>query len=504
MTGDIPGAHLDRLAGSLTGLLVGDALGVPYEFHSADSLSPAELIEFQPPAGFRRSHRSVPPGTWSDDGAQALVLLDSLLSRQRLDLGHFSDGLGRWMAEGFCAVDDEVFDVGIQTGRALACLANGIEPREAGPREERDNGNGSLMRVLPVPLWHRGTDYELVELSSEQSLPTHGHMRSRIACALYSLWVRCVLEERLNPWDAAVARLKHVAHATAFDDQELGRVLDPANASCIEGSGYVVNSLWSARAAVLETSSFEECVRRAVAFGNDTDTTAAIAGGVAGAMYGLAGIPRRWRMELRGSEILQPLQAALLAHHQPQGKSRGTTKTSLSHPIQIATLPVGQGKIGITFCPGKKQTGAMSGTWERDLVADLAAICNWGASDIVSLIEADEMTSLGVEELPEIAKGFGMRWHHLPIVDQQAPNESFEHLWTEIMEGLKNTLSKGGSVLVHCKGGLGRAGTVAARLLMAANPTLSSSAAIAMVRAVRPGAVETYLQEQYLRTFEPH
>ena len=97
-----------------------------------------------------------------------------------------------------------------------------------------------------------------------------------------------------------------------------------------------------------------------------------------------------------------------------------------------------------------------------------------------------------------------MRWHHRPIVEQQAPDESFERLWTEVVEGLKSTLTKGGSVLVHCKGGLGRAGTVAARLLMAANPTLSSSAAIAMVRAVRPGAVETYLQEQYLRTFEPH
>lgn len=315
MTGDIPGALLDRLAGSLTGLLVGDALGVPYEFHSADSLPPTELIEFQPPAGFHRSHRSVLPGTWSDDGAQALVLLDSLLVREGLDLEHFSKGLLRWMSQGFCAVDGKVFDVGIQTSRALGRLAAGVAPAQAGPAGERDNGNGSLMRVLPLALWHQGSDQELVMLSSEQSLPTHGHMRSRIACALYSLWVRCVLAGGSHPWDEATSRLRLIAPSLELDPQEMEQVLDPANAECVQGSGYVVDSLWSARAAVLETSTFDACVRRAVSLGNDTDTTAAIAGGVAGALYGLSGIPRSWREGLRGNDILAPLLNGLISHH---------------------------------------------------------------------------------------------------------------------------------------------------------------------------------------------
>ena len=185
MTSPGPLLQLDRVAGSLTGLLVGDALGVPYEFHAAERLPHEALIDFQPPVGFPRSHRSVLPGTWSDDGAQALVLLDSLLARQGLDLDHFSNGLLRWMSEGFCAVDGNVFDLGIQTGRALGQLAAGIAPSRAGPAGERDNGNGSLMRVLPLALWHNGSDLELCELSAERSLPTHGHMRSRIACALY-------------------------------------------------------------------------------------------------------------------------------------------------------------------------------------------------------------------------------------------------------------------------------------------------------------------------------
>ena len=320
MTSHGPVLHPDRVAGSLTGLLVGDALGVPYEFHAAERLPHEALIDFQPPVGFPRSHRSVLPGTWSDDGAQALVLLDSLLARQGLDLDHFSNGLLRWMSEGFCAVDGNVFDLGIQTGRALGQLAAGIAPSRAGPAGERDNGNGSLMRVLPLALWHNGSDLELCELSAEQSLPTHGHMRSRIACALYSLWVRCVLCEIAQPWDEAVSRLTLLAAALGFDQQEVDLVLDPANAAAVLGSGYVVDSLWSARAAVLGTTTFEECLRRAVAFGNDTDTTAAIAGGVAGAMYGLTGIPMTWRSQLRGNEILMPLQKALVAHHEEQSQ----------------------------------------------------------------------------------------------------------------------------------------------------------------------------------------
>lgn len=491
--------HIDRVAGSLTGLLVGDALGVPYEFHASEVLPPADEIDFQPPDAFRRSHCSVPPGTWSDDGAQALVLLESLLAKGELDLKHFANGLQRWMTHGFCAVDGHVFDVGIQTGRALRRLGAGVEPRYAGPNGERDNGNGSLMRVLPLALWHRGTDQELAALSSEQSLPTHGHSRARIACALYSLWVRCVLSDKPRHWDEAVTRLKNVAAALEFEEEDVECVLDWTNASRVHGTGYVVDSLWSARAAVLETSSFEACVRRAVSFGNDTDTTAAIAGGVAGAMYGLAGIPERWRSGLRGNEILAPLLKALQEHLEPPHPKETVTKTSQSHPLQIANLQLDHGRIGVTFCPGKKQRAALSGTWERDLATDLGVIRDWGARDVVSLIETHEMVQLGVEGLSAQTCAHGMRWHHLPIPDQQTPDSSFEILWAEVLPVLLATLKGGGGVVVHCKGGLGRAGTVGARLLLAGNPQLTPEEAIAKVREVRPGAIENRAQELHVR-----
>ena len=307
----------DRLAGSLIGLLIGDALGVPYEFHPPETLPAETDIEFKPPASFSRSHASVAPGTWSDDGAQALVLLDSLLMCKRLNLDHFAGGLLQWRAEGFCAVDGNIFDIGIQTQGAIARLKAGTLASQSGPAGERDNGNGSLMRVLPLALWHQSTDEELAMLAAEQSLPTHGHPRSQIACALYCLWVRFALSDAVEPWEEATQRLRQIAPELSFPFDEVEIVLDPANAARTRGTGYVVDSLWSARAAVVHTSCFEESVRSAIALGHDTDTTAAISGGVAGAIYGLGGIPIRWRRELRGTEIYQPLLSALLDRRVP-------------------------------------------------------------------------------------------------------------------------------------------------------------------------------------------
>lgn len=307
-------ARLDRIAGSLLGLLVGDALGVPYEFHPPAGIPARGLVEFDPPPDFPRAHHGIPPGTWSDDGAQALVLLDSLLANGGLDLGHFTQGLLRWARDGFCAVDGRVFDIGVQTHRALSRLATGTPPHTAGPAGERDNGNGSLMRVLPLALWHRGPDVDLVLLAMRQSLPTHGHPRAQLACAFYCLWVRAVLSGASSAWDAAALRLREIALALALPSAELDLILDPAQAKAVRGSGYVVDTLWSARAALDDGTDFEACVRNAILLGHDTDTTAAVAGGVAGALYGETGIPPRWRQHLRGQDILQPLLDGLLEH----------------------------------------------------------------------------------------------------------------------------------------------------------------------------------------------
>jgi protein-tyrosine phosphatase len=152
--------------------------------------------------------------------------------------------------------------------------------------------------------------------------------------------------------------------------------------------------------------------------------------------------------------------------------------------------------VGITFCPGKYDPYAMTGFWDRDLDLDLGAIRSWGAAAVVTLLEANELTLLRVEHLGKEVIRRKMAWYHLPIVDGSIPDEQFERQWESAGYELRSILRGGGDVLVHCRGGLGRAGTIGTRLLI----ELGMEPAIAMerVRSERPDAIEKPTQEQYL------
>lgn len=302
----------ERLSGGLIGLLVGDALGVPFEFHPPDALPPAEWIEYQPPIDFPRAHMGTPPGTWSDDGAQALCLLALLLDRGQLDPEDLGRRLLAWYDKGYLAVDGCVFDVGIQTGLALPALRRGTPALLAGSTEERALGNGSLMRVLPMALWHRGTDAELVADAQAQSCLTHGHPRAQVCCALYCLWARRTMEGERDPWQAATHTLRALYPEGRVERAELEWAIRPDDPPTGRGGGYVVDSLRSARWAV-EQGSYEAVVRAAIGLGDDTDTTAALTGGIAGIRDGVEAGPRRWRDGLRGQELVAPLLEQLLA-----------------------------------------------------------------------------------------------------------------------------------------------------------------------------------------------
>jgi ADP-ribosyl-[dinitrogen reductase] hydrolase len=173
-------------------------------------------------------------------------------------------------------------------------------------------------------------------------------------------------------------------------------------------------------------------------------------------------------------------------------------RTSHTHPLQIAAISAGLtfGRVGITFCPGKYDRQAMSGYWDRDLSVDLDAIRDWGAAAVATLLEQKELALLRVETLGAEVVGRGMFWFHLPIVDVSTPDEGFERQWAVAGDGLRRLLSSGRDVLVHCRGGLGRAGTIGARLLIELG--MEPTAAVKQVRAVRPGAIETPEQERYV------
>ena len=177
-------------------------------------------------------------------------------------------------------------------------------------------------------------------------------------------------------------------------------------------------------------------------------------------------------------------------------------RTSLTHPLKIASISAGAtlGRVGITFCPGKCDANAATGSWDRDLNLDLDAIRSWGAAAIVTLVEPHELTLLRVERLGEETARRGMRWFHLPIADVSTPDEEFERRWEVEGEEIRALLRGGRDVLVHCRGGLGRAGTIGARLLVELG--MQPTEAIQQVRTVRPGAIETFAQERYVRGLE--
>jgi ADP-ribosyl-[dinitrogen reductase] hydrolase len=175
-----------------------------------------------------------------------------------------------------------------------------------------------------------------------------------------------------------------------------------------------------------------------------------------------------------------------------------SVRTSLSHPLRIDELSIDgvNGFLGLTLCPGKTDPYGLTASWKRDLAADMDIIVEWGASVVVSLIEDNEFDLLQVSDLGPAVERAGMIWYHLPIKDITAPGDAFERRWTEKGEEIKDSLSAGGKVLLHCRGGLGRTGTVAAKILVEFGYT--PDVAIEAVRRARPGAIENSVQERYV------
>ena len=285
---------------------------MPYEFKSPSELPPLAQIEMAPPPDLDRTY-GLPDGTWSDDGAQALCLLASLVESGEWNIHDFGARLVAWYDEGYMAIGKHVFDVGITSAQSIRRLRSGVPATEAGASDEHSNGNGSLMRSLPVALWalrHDLGDAEIIRIAREQSLVTHAHGRSQLCCALYCVWATRIGRglEAESAWDESVQVLAgSVEEAERIELQT--RILPDGLAT---GSGYVVDCLRSARVA-LGAGDFEAVGQRAVSFGNDTDTTACVACGLAGLRDGAYGIPVRWVEALREKETVEQVLAEMLA-----------------------------------------------------------------------------------------------------------------------------------------------------------------------------------------------
>jgi ADP-ribosyl-[dinitrogen reductase] hydrolase len=303
----------EQMKWGLLGLLVGDALGVPYEFTKPKDMPPLKDIEYEPPPGFQKAWPNVPAGTWSDDGSQALCVLDALQNASAEE--RIEEAVGKrlldWYQNGFMAVDKRVFDIGNTTREALHRLIGGVLATASGMKGERTHANGSLMRTLPVAFLHPAADDEVVRAAMGQSRVTHAEAIPMLCCAFYCLWARHIATGAYTSsesWNLAFDALHRVVPKgilTAnimFIQQWRGPVA---------GSGYCVDSLHSAKQALEVGTDYESVVKHAISLGNDTDTTACIVGGLAGIKYQT--LPQRWLDGLRGKEILNPVLAGLEA-----------------------------------------------------------------------------------------------------------------------------------------------------------------------------------------------
>jgi ADP-ribosylglycohydrolase/protein-tyrosine phosphatase len=482
----------DRLEGAVWGHVVGDAVGVPYEFKDSSDI---DEVRF----GAKGTHRQ-PPGTWSDDGALMLALLDSLLS-----VGFDATDQGQrslaWFRNGAYAPDGNVFDFGNATSEALGAIEQGVAAEDAGPTDEWSNGNGSLMRILPLALVLRDIpDRSLIELAHRASRVTHGTALAQVACALYCIVARRLIAMALDADPThALEDARSTLRAAYGDSERWGE--HRAALETIEtwpdrgGRGYVVDSFWSAWDAFAGAASYEETVERAVRYGNDTDTTAAIAGGLAGIRWGIDGIPTEWLGSMRGVDIARPLVDRLL--------DAGGYQTSTGNPIRVNWVEFGSvpklrsspGRLGMTFLPGKRYEG-INGSHHRDLAADVARLRDvYGIDVFLLLVEDAELVETRTTGLgPAMAKAdIELRRH--PVSDMDVPEDPVGFAAT--LANIRRELEGGRSVAVACLGGLGRTGTAVGCLLV--DRGLDADAAIALTRASREGTIETERQEQFVR-----
>jgi ADP-ribosyl-[dinitrogen reductase] hydrolase len=288
----------ERVLGGLWGALVGDALGVPVEFKDRAS------VQAEPVVGMRgNGTHHQPPGTWSDDGSLTVCTVDSLVNTE-FDTEDMGRRFVRWMQDGLWTARGEVFDIGGTTADALMRIAKGTPAEEAGRTHEDSNGNGSLMRILPVVLRFATEPMEKFSRRVERaSAITHGPERSKMACVFYALVVRHLLfgQKPKAALDAARMEFRRwYERAPALDRfyHHLADDFDWLSEELIVSTGYVLHTLHASLWCLLTTKNYRDCVLKAVNLGYDTDTTGCVAGGLAGAAYGIKSIPKEWIDEL--------------------------------------------------------------------------------------------------------------------------------------------------------------------------------------------------------------
>lgn len=298
----------------LLGIAIGDALGVPFEFKDRRVLKENPCADM---VGF--GTYNLPPGTFSDDSSLTFCLAEALTKGFDLDI--IANNFVRWCYENYWTPRGSVFDIGISTKESINRLVKGMRPDLAGGMAPDSNGNGSLMRISPLIFYlkdkPRAERYEITKLVSSI---THGHIRSVIACFYYLEFGLNLLAGK-SKFETYLLLQKNISkhlHYLSINPDEvilfdrlLGQDISQLPEKNISSTGYVLDTLEASIWCLMTTDNYKDAVLKAVNLGNDTDTTAAVTGGLAGILYGAQSIPSHWLDQLARKEDIFDLAARL-------------------------------------------------------------------------------------------------------------------------------------------------------------------------------------------------
>ena len=304
----------------IMGVVVGDALGCPVQFESRAEVSGHPITGMR---GYGTFH--LPEGSWTDDSSLTLALLESIGRKKGIDLDDIMENFMKWLYDGKFTPYGESFDIGRGTMLAIDRYRKYRKARKCGGDDEWNNGNGSLMRILPACIYcslmrENGSfsDRDAIETVHAVGSLTHAHIRANIACGLYFFMVHQVLtgtgslKDRLRKgltegfafYESCLADKENLHYYDRLRDLIAFSEL-PADK--ISSSGYVVDALEAAVWSLITTADFKDALLKAVNLGDDTDTVGAIAGGLGGLYYGIGGIPEDWLAAIKGREWIESL-----------------------------------------------------------------------------------------------------------------------------------------------------------------------------------------------------
>lgn len=299
---------LTKIKSIILGSAIGDALGVPVEFRFREELAQNPVTDMHGYGTY-----NLPAGCWSDDTSMTLAALDSLAEGE-LDWAGIMFNFGKWYYDDEYTPTGWMFDVGGTCRQAIDnYFIHHKSAEECGLTDEYSNGNGSLMRIAPFVLFTEYAAYlgNWLDIIRKGSALTHAHECSMLGCCIYAVILRKLLH---TPDKSAITEGLREAADLFGDNPEIKhyrRLFDLNFAALpqkeIRSSGYVVDTLEVAVWCLLTTDSYAECVLKAVNLGEDTDTTAAVAGGLAGALYGMEGIPAKWLEKLKRREYIEEM-----------------------------------------------------------------------------------------------------------------------------------------------------------------------------------------------------